>query len=362
VASFGSEGKGAIVGAIAEDYRTHVRVGAANAGHTVYTQRKDEIWDKHVVQQIPCAAYAAPRAQCLLGVGALISPEILTREIVENDEWRRREGHPPLDLWVDARAHVVREEHKRLEQDLGLEKSIGSTSAIAGEGIGTAQAARIVRAGYETARDYFTAHPIHSALKLAMDSVDLLYRTEHRPVLLEGTQGTGLSNTTGFYPYVTSRNTSAAGLAADCGIGPRHLKHVILVVRTYPIRVAGNSGPFYEDSRELEWQDLGVDPQRELTTVTKKVRRVATLSYEQIKRAVQINSATQIALTFADYICSDVPPTALYVTSQATDEWDGVGGIIRKIEAVTGVPVKFVGCGPHTVLRRYSDIDSEAAA
>ena len=69
---FGSEGKGLIAGHIAKQYPAHVRVGAANAGHTVYTGANldrgpvvTKIAEKHVMQQVPCAAYANPKAGIL---------------------------------------------------------------------------------------------------------------------------------------------------------------------------------------------------------------------------------------------------------------------------------------------------------
>src|SRR4051794_26179448 len=108
---FGSEGKGAIAAAIAGEYDIHVRVGAANAGHTVYTAPHSDPGkaypQKHVLQQIPCAAYTHPGASLVLGPGALISPEILRAEIKLNEEWRVAKGLPDLRLLIDWRAHVI---------------------------------------------------------------------------------------------------------------------------------------------------------------------------------------------------------------------------------------------------------------
>lgn len=129
---FGSEGKGLVVGHIAKEYNHHVRVGAANAGHTLYTEDGEGVvaseagsnwerrWEKHVMQQVPCAAYANPNAELYIGPGALISPGIFADELDLLGEWRDRCGLAPKVVWVDARAHVITDEHILLEQASSL--------------------------------------------------------------------------------------------------------------------------------------------------------------------------------------------------------------------------------------------------
>jgi adenylosuccinate synthase len=123
---------------------------------------------------------------------------------------------------------------------------------------------------------------------------------------------------------------------------------VILVARTYPIRVAGNSGPFHEGSEEIAWEDIGVDPESERTTVTKKVRRVATFSLAQLYEADILNEATEVALTFADYL----DPGLAGVSLSNALFGDPVDSLITQIESAIGVPVAFVGTGPHSVIER----------
>ena len=78
-------------------------------------------------------------------------------------------------------------------------------------------------------------------------------------VLLEGTQGTGLSIYHGYYPHVTSRDTTVAGCLAEAGISPSRVRKVVMVCRTYPIRVqspeaAGRtSGPM---SQEITLEEI----------------------------------------------------------------------------------------------------------
>jgi adenylosuccinate synthase len=124
-------------------------------------------------------------------------------------------------------------------------------------------------------------------------------------ILLEGTQGTTLSLHHGPYPHVTSRDTTVAGCLADAGIAPMRLRRVVMVCRTYPIRVGGASGPMW---KEITYEDLAsrsgipIDELRttETTTTTKRQRRIAEFDWLQLRRSTLLNGPTDIALTFVD--------------------------------------------------------------
>ena len=66
---YGSEGKGNIVGHIAPEYSLLVRVGGPNAGHKVYAEPEPEAYF-----HLPSGTERAPKAQLLLGAGAVIYP------------------------------------------------------------------------------------------------------------------------------------------------------------------------------------------------------------------------------------------------------------------------------------------------
>jgi len=339
---FGSEGKGLIVSKIAHEYEHHIRVGAPNAGHTIY----DDDGEKHVMQQLPCAAYTNVEAGLWIGPGAQIKPDILQKEIGLLREWRAERSLDPIVINIDYRAHVIQPEHVQREQESGLAERIGSTSTIAREGIGAAQAARVMRDESCVLASDWVWQP-DDGVVLADVPYEL---SELDSILLEGTQGTGLSLTTGHFPFVTSRNTTAAGLAADCGVAPNRLDRIVVVCRTYPIRVAGNSGPFHDSSREISWEDIDVDSESERTTVTKKVRRVATWSMEQVLEAIYLNGATELAITFTDYI----EPTI----GGESGDWRGVDfssypellEIVGAIQKETNVPITMLGTGPNSVI------------
>lgn len=339
---YGSEGKGLILSKIACDYQHHVRVGAANAGHTLYDDAEGE---KHVMQQLPCAAYAYPAAELYIGPGALISMDILKKELEILQEWRAYYKLMPKQVMIDYRAHVIQPYQIEAEAKSGLAERIGSTSATAREGIGIAQAERVMRADTCLPMDRvgeFDENIVITDVPAELARVD--------GILLEGTQGTGLSLTTGQFPYVTSRNTTSAGLAAECGVAPTRIDRVILVCRTYPIRVAGPSGPFHSGSREISWDDIDVDQESERTTVTKKVRRVATFSMEQVKEAVYLNGATELALTFADYLDPRIGGESGSWPSGTFESYPEVASFLADIEHQVDVPIKYLGTGPNSVI------------
>ena len=129
-------------------------------------------------------------------------------------------------------------------------------------------------------------------------------------ILLVVPQGHSLSLNFGQYPYCTSRNTSPQQGLADAGIPIQWVDRIIGIFRTFPIRVSnryddrgnmvGYSGPCYDDQEETSWEDIGVPS--EMTSVSKKVRRVFTFSYDQIMESVLMNGCTDVFMNFMNYL------------------------------------------------------------
>jgi adenylosuccinate synthase len=165
-------------------------------------------------------------------------------------------------------------------------------------------------------------------------------------VFVEGTQGTGLSLHHGFYPYVTSRETSVSGCLAEAGIAPTRVRRTIIAVRSYPIRVespkGSTSGPM---ERELTWSTisdrskipLNELEQTEKTTTTKKKRRVAEFDWLLLRKSVSLNGPTDIALTFADYL--DIINRKARRFEQLTRD---TVQFIEEVERVSGAPVSLI--------------------
>jgi adenylosuccinate synthase len=330
-AQYGSEGKGNIAFFLAREYDLLMRVGGPNAGHkvptpTVYTHR-----------QLPSGTLANERAKLLIGPGATIDPTLLLSEIAECNVDSDR-------LYIDPQVMII--EPEDLEAEAALVKAIAST----GKGGGNAASRRILgRSGdlsipVRLARD---VPELQAYIRPAREVLDEAYRHGHR-ILLEGTQGTALSLFHGEYPHVTSRDTTTSGTLAEAGIGPRRLRRVILVARTYPIRVkdpdraGGTSGPMsqemtYEELAERSGVDLEEIQTTETSSVSKRQRRIAEFDWDLIRRSVELNGATDIALTFADYL--DVKNQEAQRYDQLTDE---TIRFIEEVERVSGVPVSLI--------------------
>jgi adenylosuccinate synthase len=131
-----------------------------------------------------------------------------------------------------------------------------------------------------------------------------------KKIQLSVPQGHSLSINHGFYPYCTSRNTSPQQALADAGIPIQWVRKIIACMRTYPIRVSnrfdnndnmiGYSGPYYPDQFEMTWDEVGQKP--EMTSVSKKVRRVFSFSLQQYRESCQMNGVTDVFLNFANYL------------------------------------------------------------
>jgi adenylosuccinate synthase len=172
-------------------------------------------------------------------------------------------------------------------------------------------------------------------------------------VMLEGTQGTGLSLHHGNYPNVTARETTASGCLADAGIAPTRVRKVVMVVRRYPIRVGGESGPMgIEIDFETVARRSGVSVEEikeiEIGSVSGNQRRIAEFDWEQLRRSAALNGATDIALSFSDYISIENRRASRF--EQLTDE---TRAFVAAVEAVASAPVSLIS----TRFDRFGIID-----
>jgi len=309
---FGSEGKGHIAASISKNYSMIVRVGGPNAGHTVSSS--SGVYTYH---QLPSGAKDC-RAKLLLGPGMTIDKDKLLAEIADC-------GISPDRLCIDPQAILITEADKAAEEKNRTE--IASTAS----GSGAAAARRI--------RERTSVPPM-----LAKDDPDLKVFTEKRQVfagdaiaelelhykkgakvLLEGTQGSGLSIFNGQYPHVTSRDTNVAGCLAEVGISPKRVRRIIMVVRTTPIRVGDpdddkfTSGHLKNSTtfKEIALKS-GLNPEKveaaEKTSTTNRPRKVGWFDWELFRRSCMINSPTDIALTFVDYLDAENAPVSIINT------------------------------------------------
>lgn len=300
---FGSTGKGLIAGYLADTTHpdTVMTAWAANAGHTYI----DSNGTKFVHTMLANGIVSRALRRVMMGPGSLIDPINLQNEI----DAARALGYinPSIvDIMIHPNAAIITQEHRDLEA--GPMTKIGSTK----KGVGEAAIQRIRRDPdrQNVASVMLKGTPLAPLVCTRREWDNAVDASEN--VLIEGAQGVSLSLYHGFYPYVTSRDVSTYQILADVGMpfGSMFQTNIVGTLRTYPIRVAhryaedgskvGDSGPMFDDQKEVSWEYLGVEP--EFTTVTKLKRRVFTFSMEQIKQSVRLTGADRLFLNFCNYL------------------------------------------------------------
>ncbi|MBU1438707.1 MAG: adenylosuccinate synthase [Gammaproteobacteria bacterium] len=410
---WGDEGKGKIVDLLTDKASYVVRYqGGHNAGHTLVIDG-----EKTVLHLIPSGILRA-NVKCVIGNGVVLSPEAFLKEMTMLEE----RGVPVKErLLVSEACPLILPFHVALDvarEAARGDKKIGTT----GRGIGPAYEDKVARRGLRigdlfnptlfaeklkvlmelhnfTLTQYYKLDPIDyqttldNALSMAdtlksmvVDVTDLLdkARKAGQEIMFEGAQGTLLDIDHGTYPYVTSSNTTAGGVATGAGFGPRYIDYVLGIVKAYTTRVG--SGPFPTELDCEIGEHLGVKG-HEFGATTGRKRRCGWFDAVAVRRAVQLNSISGFCLTKLDVmdgltevkICvgyrqpdgsvTDVPPlaaegyelvTPVYETmpgwSESTFGVQTLAGLpqnalnyIKRLEEVTGVPIDIVSTGPDRV-------------
>jgi adenylosuccinate synthase len=225
---------------------------------------------------------------------------------------------------------------------------------------------------------------------LVTDTAALVQETirSGKRVLCEGAQGTLLDVDHGTYPFVTSSNSTAGGACTGLGIPPTQIKTVIGVYKAYCTRVG--EGPFVTEQKN-ETGDLIRERGHEYGTTTGRPRRCGWFDAVAARYSVRLNGMEGIALTLLDVldafdevkvcVAYDVNgerltdfPAAPWILETAvpvyetlpgwrreiygTTDWDALPSnaksYVRRLEALTGVPVAILSTGPdraHTIVR-----------
>lgn len=330
---FGSEGKGKVALEMVRrdpSISTVVRPGGTNSGHTGYSQAGEKL----ILRQFPAAALDGD-VLVVFPAGSYIDPTLFLYEL-------ELLGLSEDRIFVDRRAHLIQAKHKEAESRGGLIKSIGST----GSGTGAAVMSRIAR--YATEAEPALPVEEHAELCRFVKDVPALLSSEldaHRRILIEGTQGFGLSVLHGeSWPKATSRDTIASAFLSEAGLPPTMVDEVVLVLRSFPIRVGGDSGPLIG---ELSWEQVQAiagspNPLAEFTSVTHMLRRVGRFDPEIVRQAIRANRPTRIVLNHVDYI-----DASIFESGQQSER---VKDFVGYVSDAIGQPVTDVGTGPTSLM------------
>ncbi|MBG2926657.1 adenylosuccinate synthase [Proteus mirabilis] len=417
---WGDEGKGKIVDLLTERAKYVVRYqGGHNAGHTLVIDS-----EKTVLHLIP-SGILRENVVSIIANGVVLSPEALMKEMTQLEE----RGIPVRSrLLLSEACPLILPYHIALDnarEKARGEKAIGTT----GRGIGPAYEDKVARRGLRVGDlfdkkafaqklkeiieyhnfqlvNYYKVEPVDYQKTLddimaiadiltgmVVDVSDLLYKATQKGelVMFEGAQGTLLDIDHGTYPYVTSSNTTAGGVATGSGLGPRYVGYVLGIIKAYSTRVG--AGPFPTELFD-ETGDFLREKGQEFGATTGRSRRTGWLDIIAIRRAVQINSLSGFCMTKLDVLdgLKEVKVCVGYrlpngevieTTPLAADDWEGIEPIyesmpgwnestfgvkdkaqlpqaalnyIKRVEELTGVPVDIVSTGPdrsETIILRH---------
>lgn len=294
-AQYGSEGKGKVVSDLVNRVRNpiSVRCGGPNSGHTI-------VWNgwPMVLKAVP-SAVTNRDCRLVIPAGAVVDIDLLRKELSELGE------DVGARLFIDRRAVLldggdhVREGKLRRNDMNTIAGRIGSTGSGNGEALirRMRRDDRFVRIADQSAE----LAEMAAVCDTAMVMLDWINRGDD--LVIEGNQGYGLSLLHGpHYPYCTSRDVTPAGFLSECGIPPHLLTETVAVMRTFPIRVGGNSGPLENETTWDEVAKIGgwSEKQDEYTSVTKKLRRVGQIDWNWMQRSFRILQPTRLAIMGLD--------------------------------------------------------------
>ncbi|MGR6848981.1 adenylosuccinate synthase, partial [Acinetobacter baumannii] len=308
---WGDEGKGKIVDLLTERAKYVVRYqGGHNAGHTLVIDG-----EKTVLHLIP-SGILRENVVSIIANGVVLSPEALMKEMTQLEE----RGIPVRSrLLLSEACPLILPYHIALDnarEKARGEKAIGTT----GRGIGPAYEDKVARRGLRVGDlfdkkafaqklkeiieyhnfqlvNYYKVEPVDYQKTLddimaiadiltgmVVDVSDLLYKATQKGelVMFEGAQGTLLDIDHGTYPYVTSSNTTAGGVATGSGLGPRYVGYVLGIIKAYSTRVG--AGPFPTELFD-ETGDFLREKGQEFGATTGRSRRTGWLDIIAIRRA-----------------------------------------------------------------------------
>ena len=408
--NWGDEGKGRMVDLLTEDYDVVVRYqGGGNAGHTVINEK-----GKFALHLLPSGIFRKGVVN-ILGNGVALDPENLWKEMKEVMDGGIE--LTPENLKISDRASILLPWHRdldALEEQRLRDKKYGSTkqgiapfysdkyqkkTVLAGELLHPAAMRKRLSEIMEWKN--LTLARVYGAEAYNMEKLDQWYhdfcekitpyicdtgaflkqaQKENKNLLFEAQLGALRDLDYGIYPYTTSSNTIAAYAPIGCGLPSVKIENVVGVVKAYSTCVG--EGPFVGEMSGDEAEALRQAGGGEYGAKTGRPRRVAPLDIVATRYGVQVQDATEIALTKLDVLSylDKIPVCVRYsVNGQETDDfpfptlldeaepvieymdgwkcdisgvrtWDDLPAEAREyvtfIEKAIGCPITYVSVGP----------------
>lgn len=349
--NWGDEGKGRMVDLLTEKYDVVVRYqGGGNAGHTVINE-----YGKFALHLIPSGIFRKGVVN-ILGDGVALDPENLWLEI----ESIREKGVciTPENLKISNRASLLMPWHRELdalEEQRLADKKYGSTKQGIAPFYSDKYAKKTVMAGELFYPDQLKNHladllewknltlvNVYGAKPYTMEMLDMWIKDycekikpficdtaafmkdalkKDKKIMFEAQLGSLRDLNCGIYPYTTSSNTTAAFAPVGAGAPGVKIDDIIGVVKAYSTCVG--EGPFISELHGDEASDLR-EAGEEYGAKTGRPRRVGAFDTVATRYGVQVQAATEIALTKLDVLSymDKIPVcTHYYINEQITDEF-----------------------------------------
>ena len=327
--NWGDEGKGRMVDLLTADYDIVVRYqGGGNAGHTVVNE-----FGKFALHLLPSGVFH-PGVVNVLGSGVALDPENLWKEI--GDVTAKGIAITPDNLKISDRASLLLPWHRELdalEEQRLKDKKYGSTKQGIAPFYSDKYQKKTVLAGELFYPDEIRRHladllewknliltRVYGAEPYTMDDLEAWlesYAERVKPfvadtrvflrdaerngknVLFEAQLGSLRDLDAGIYPYTTSTNTTAAFAPVGSGCPSAKIDRVIGIVKAYSTCVG--EGPFVSELFGPEADKLR-EAGGEYGAKTGRPRRVGALDLVATRYGVEVQAATEIALTKLDVL------------------------------------------------------------
>lgn len=357
---WGDEGKGKVVDVLTPRYDIIARFqGGPNAGHTLEFNGI-----KHVLHTIPSGIFHEG-VKNVVGNGVVIDPVTLKKEV---DALEKMGVNIQKQLLISRKAHLILPTHRLLDAASEAAKGkskIGSTL----KGIGPTYMDKTGRNGIRVG-DIFSPDFKEKYNQLVEKHIRLLsfYQYEYdlkdteptwfegiealkkltvidsehyinnalnngKKVLAEGAQGALLDIDFGSYPFVTSSNTTSAGVCSGLGVAPNKIGNVMGIFKAYCTRVG--SGPFPTELDNAEGEKLRKIG-NEFGSTTGRPRRCGWIDLPALKYAIMLNGVTHLSMMKADVMNSfeTIKACTHYeIDGKTTDEmpYDLVNTVVKPV-------------------------------